>query len=647
MPKTSDRLLRLRRALWHLRKGGVSELTRHLRRERIEASAPGSLTPSPLDVPAAVPSHRQPRFADVRAAVIVDDFSAAAWGHEFTTIPVTPAGWRSELGADDDTADSSVDILLVESAWRGNGGAWQYQLTGSRAPSTALRELVSWCRERGIPTVFWNKEDPPHFRDFLDTALLFDAVFTSDSRLVPAYREAFQRSGASWSPRIHTLPFAAQDALHNPIRPAKGFHSRDVAFAGMYFAHKFPERRLQMDLLLGAAQRVSHRMETGLEIYSRFLGEDSSYQFPPPFDGHVVGSLPYERMLSAYKAHKVFLNVNSVTDSPSMCARRVFEITASGTPVISTPSLALEEFFPESEVPLARTPQQAEGLIRAYVRSPELNDRTVHLAQRRIWSHHTYSHRAVTVLESAGLTEDTAGCLFADRLSLPPVSALVSTHRPGRLNDALETLAGFRDVSLQPCILTHGFETDPQELHARARDLGLENLVLLNAPRSAALGDCLNLLVKAADGAVLAKVDDDDLYGPHYLADLLRAQRFSGADIVGKQAHYLHLASRDATLLRFSDREHRWTDLVMGPTITGSAELFASVPFQSRAIGEDTAFLQDAAAAGARIYSADRFNFCQIRQPRAEGHTWAVEDDQILGTGELFAYGLPTSHIIN
>ncbi|MEK8227731.1 glycosyltransferase [Oerskovia sp. M15] len=33
-------------------------------------------------------------------------------------------------------------------------------------------------------------------------------------------------------------------------------------------------------------------------------------------------------------------------DSPSMCARRVFEITACGTPVVTTPSRAIGEFFP-------------------------------------------------------------------------------------------------------------------------------------------------------------------------------------------------------------------------------------------------------------------------------------------------------------
>src|SRR5690625_7119920 len=74
-------------------------------------------------------------------------------------------------------------------------------------------------------------------------------------------------------------------------------------------------------------------------------------------------------------------------------------------------------------------------------------------------------------------------------------------------------------------------------------------------------------------------MDDDDLYGEFYLHDLLRAREFSGADVVGKHAHYMHLAGTDATLLRFPWMEHRFTDRVMGPTITAGREVFRAHPF--------------------------------------------------------------------
>ncbi len=444
-----------------------------------------------------------------------------------------------------------LDLLFVESAWHGNGDAWQYHLAGPSAPRPALVELLAWCREQGVPTVFWNKEDPAHYDDFLATARLFDHVLTTDEGRLPAYRRDLGHE------RVGLLPFAAQPAVHNPVRlPPDQHQSRDLLFGGMYFAHKFPERRAQMDLLLGAAERVSARMDTGLEIFSRYLGGDERYQFPAPLDARVVGSLDYARMLTATRAYKVVLNVNSVVDSPSMCARRVLEASACGTPVVSTPSAAIDRVFAGDEVLRVGTPEEAEWTLRALVGSPEMRDRTVHLAQRRIWAAHTYGHRVDDVLAAAGLA--------TRRRARPRVSALVSTNRPQQLDHVLRTLGAQVDVDLQVVLLAHGWDL-PTDVAERAAAHGVTDLVTLTAPAELTLGECLNRLVTAADGDVVAKVDDDDLYGPHYLSDQLYALDYSGAEVVGKQAHHMYLEGQDVTILRFPDREHRYNRPRHGP----------------------------------------------------------------------------------
>ncbi|MHA7244482.1 glycosyltransferase family protein [Paeniglutamicibacter antarcticus] len=567
-----------------------------------------------------------------RVAVILDDFSALALGFEWDCIAVKPESWAVEL------AVNPVEMLFVESAWAGNDKAWSYHLTGTSAPRPAIVELVSWCQSKGIPTIFWNKEDPPHYDDFLETARLFDTVFTSDSTRIEQYKQDLGHG------RIHTLSFAAQPAVHNPVHPQHGFQARDVAFAGMYFAHKFPERRQQMDMLLGGTLDVAGGMEHGLEIFSRQLGGDANYQFPAPFDSHVVGSLPYKKMLTAYKAYKVFLNVNSVIDSPSMCARRIFEITASGTPVVTAPSRAIDKFFDKSEVVEVNTREETASMVRALVRSKELRDRTVHLGQRNIWRNHTYAHRAEQVQVAAGI-----GIGHLDRRSMtktPSVSALVSTIRPQQLSHILSTVGKQVNVETELVLLTHGFELDEQDVRAKARDHGIEHLVLLNQPRSITLGACLNLAAAASSGVYVAKMDDDDLYGIHYLQDQAAAHRYSGANVVGKQGHYMYLAERNATLLRFEEREHRFTDLVMGPTIFTTGDLLQEVPFPDLGRGEDTNFLRRVVASGGTVYSADRFNFIQMRSRESDGHTWSVQETELLATGVVFSFGLNEQHVM-
>lgn len=614
-----------RRGLWHLRHGGLSGF----RRWRTRRTPPGS---SPTGV-RAVTRDGGLRFADLpvppaplrrtglRVAVVLDDFSRSAFGFEWQQVPVRPSDWREVLAAE------PVELLFVESAWHGNGGAWRYHLAGGSAPSPALTELVAWCRERGITTVFWNKEDPAHYADFLPTARLFDRVFTTDADRLPDYRRDLGHD------RVGVLPFAAQPALHHPVRHGAGHHERDIAFAGMYFSHRHPERREQMDLLLGAAVRAGTRMDTGLEIYSRQLGGDERYQFPAPFASHVVGSLPYPQMLSAYRAHKVFLNVNTVVGSPTMCARRIFEITASGTPVVSTPSPAIDAVFPADEVVQVSAPDEAEWTLRALVRNAELRDRMVHRAQRRIWAGHTYAHRVDDVLRSVGLDHATVTG------RVPRVSALVSTRRPGQLDHVLRTLAAQTGVDLQLVLLAHGVDLPEADVRARAAEAGLTDLVVLAAPGDLPLGSCLNLLVEAADGDLVAKIDDDDLYGPHYLADQAAALGYSGAEVVGKQAHYLHLTGPDLTVLRYAHAEHRFGDRVSGPTIVTGRDVARSHPFPALRRGEDTGFLETVLTAGGRIYSADRFNFVQVRAAGGTAHTWAATDAELLASSDVVVVG--------
>lgn len=619
----------LRTGLWHLRHGGPRQLAKWRRRKSINAHTPKTSSRAGsdrlsqsnlLDVfPAFQTPSREPKFPKVQVGVILDEFSMQCFKYEWTITPLTQQGWRSQL--------DHLDFVFIESAWNGNQGEWKYLLTSPSGPKAPVGELLAECRRRGLPTVFWNKEDPPHYEDFLPLARLCDTVFTSDVRLVNEYAEQLGHS------HISSLAFAAQPAIHNPARPAKNWATRDIAFAGMYFAHKYPERRRQMEMLLGAATAISSKMSHGLEIFSRFHGQDPRYQFPGYFAKHVVGSLPYVNLLTAYKYYKVFLNVNSVTDSPSMCARRIFEITASGTPAVTTPSAATRAFFPDDEVPQPQSKEEAENVLRAYVGSKELRERTTHKAQRRIWAEHTYTHRAMKIM-------DSVGARYTNPLN-ESISVIASTNRPQHLSKIIATHARQIHPNRELILVAHGFEV-PRSLHQRATDAGIESIQVIEVDSSQTLGSCLNMGVAAAGGSIIAKMDDDDIYGAHYLSDLAESLRYSAAQLVGKQAHYLHLTDRNIVMCRFPEREHRYTDQVMGPTIMARREILIEHPFADRTRGEDTELQQRLIQEGATIYSADRYNFVQVRGNHQ--HTWTVDDNRLLANSIVHSYGYAPEH---
>lgn len=563
---------------------------------------------------------RPPRRS-LRVGVILDEFSELALRWEWAQVPLTPDGWRAQV------QDEQIELLFVESAWRGTGGAWQYQLTGSKAPSADLRELVDWCRLRGIPTVFWNKEDPVHFEDFVDTARLFDHVLTTDDSCVARYIDALGHD------RVGVMPFAAAAWIHNPMRPG-GPPDRDVGFAGMYFAHKYGERREQMDLLLGAAAEVSGRLPTGLEIYSRFLGGDPRYQFPTSLEPYVVGSLSYAQTLTAYREFAAFISVTSVPDSETMCPRRVFEISACGTPVVAVPGPAVTRIFEPDELLTVADPEDARWAIRAVVTNSEWRERMGVRASRRVLREHTYRHRVDDVLRRAGLERAVSRDLTA--------SVVVSSNRPEQSDHVLGTVASQREVSIQLVLLGHGHELDA-DLATRARESGITDVVVLHAPSHLTLGECLNRCVEAADGDVVLKMDDDDDYGPDYVADQLRALDFSGAQVVGKHAHHVRLVADDVLLLRFADFENRFTHFVMGPTLAAPRDVLRRYPFAPVGRGEDTDFLRRVVADSGQVYASDRFGFVQVRRDR--GHSWEATRYEFLATSRLLGRGMSSDGV--
>jgi SAM-dependent methyltransferase len=212
------RAYRLMRVLWRLR--------RPFKRAPRDAAAadapiaddadsapPAAAAPSPplLRRPSVATAERKPprpQGGRLRVASILDEMSEACFAPECDLVPLALGGWREQLD------QRPPDLLLVESAWNGNGGEWQYRIAQypreDLAGLPALRALLAGCRERGIPTAFWNKEDPVHFDRFAEAASLFDHVFTTDARCVERYR------GLPGERTVAPLPFAAQPRIHNP-----------------------------------------------------------------------------------------------------------------------------------------------------------------------------------------------------------------------------------------------------------------------------------------------------------------------------------------------------------------------------------------------------------------------------------------------
>jgi SAM-dependent methyltransferase/spore maturation protein CgeB len=437
--------------------------------------------------------------AAVRVGCVLDEFSTDCFGPECRLVKPRPDNWEAVLGGE------RPHLLFAESAWKGNDGAWQYRVAEYAAPpGRELAAMVKHCRRQGLPTVFWNKEDPVHYERFLAAAGLFDVVLTSDSRCVEHYRQTLGHD------RVAALPFAAQPRLQNPIALPDG-RNRRICFAGSYYANRHAERRREMEMLLDAAAGPD------LDIYDRNFGltgpGSEHFAFPERFQHHIVGRLPYRDLMRAYRRYRVFLNVNSVIDSPTMFSRRVFELLACGTPVVSTWSEGVAELLGHDAVWLVRSEREARTAIRTLLEDDGEWRRRRLLGIRRVLGAHTYRHRFTRVLEHAGLT------VPGDE---PPQVLWVGRARGPR---ELERLLQDFDRQSWPrrclaLLLAEGLVA-PQR----------EDVIALSGD---APGEALEALLAEPACQLVGRQRADCLYGAHYLEDLVLAHGYSRAAVVAK-----------------------------------------------------------------------------------------------------------------
>jgi spore maturation protein CgeB len=373
--------------------------------ERPRAAAALS-PPSPL-APHLI---RRPKL---RVAGILDHFSHVAFQHEFVFESLLRQSWRAQLD------HFQPQVLLVESAWAGAEASWEGRIAGFDQPAPELVDVVHWCRQRGVPAVFWNKEDPPNYLRFIASAQLFDHVFTVDADSLGRYRRDLGHG------RVDVLPFAAQPMIHHPFCDSGFRDERPVAFAGVYYRQKYADRRRQMEVILDPARHF------GLDIYTRVASQGPN-RWPRKYRSHIVGTLPYAQMVETYKRYKVFLNVSSVVDSTTMCPRRVFELLATGTPVLSAPTRGIDELFGANAVAWSDSKERTRIELPRLLADDDDRARRRAAGVRAVLAEHTYGHRVETVLAEVTGSEaapPSAVTLLAHVGRDDPLDAVVSAIR--------------------------------------------------------------------------------------------------------------------------------------------------------------------------------------------------------------------------
>lgn len=492
-------------------------------------------------------------------AAIVDRQSEALFRYEWRQVTnFGPDNWRAMLD------EHRPHLLFVESVRpgprQGNGGRWLEELAGR---SRGLRDLVEECARRGIRTMFWHSGGP--ISTSVPMASLFDHVLATSEARAREWRAALRHD------RIGILPHAVQPRVHNliPAAPVPTVPGTEPGNgAGAVTNGAIANGRAGVGLLGTAVQ-----------------GD------PPPGAGWrplITDKATYDDLLTAYRS------VSMVLAGPDADARTVEELYACGTPIMQ---LAAPVAGDEASL------RRAVDSIGEYLAADLQCASEAHVAWR--------ATAPVTplldpLLEVAGLPS------VRNSATITAVTAVTSAME---LDHLLAQLRGQAHAPGQLVIVAEGLDAAVVEKAARAVHGG--DVVVRETGAPVTRGAALDRALRLADGDLVAVLDPRDLYGEHYLADLVRYFSAVEAEILGKASFYAHIQGTGATLLRQPGAEQRFVPELGGGTLLGRRQTLVDLGIADVSEEWDDVLMRQCRTDGIRVYSADRYSYV-CRRPSTE-----------------------------
>ncbi|PRX97158.1 glycosyltransferase [Allonocardiopsis opalescens] len=216
----------------------------------------------------------------------------------------------------------------------------------------------------------------------------------------------------------------------------------------------------------------------------------------------------------------------------------------------------------------------------------------------------------------------------------PPVSVILCTRRPDMVGFALRQVARQREIELELVLTLHGFTADIPEVAAALR--GFERpLTVIEEDSTTIFGMALNGAVRRAAGPLIAKMDDDDWYGPEHLADMAMARDYSGADVVGCGQDFVYLEEHDLTVWRRRGNEKLSRHIAGGTMMLDRSVLETIGGFRPIPRSIDTQLLLGVLDTGGRIYRSHGLGY--VLRRRGDGHTWS-EDNAFFLEGDTWRW---------
>lgn len=336
--------------------------------------------------------------------------------------------------------------------------------------------------------------------------------------------------------------------------------------------------------------------EFGLVIFDRVFKKGRS-RFAEHYHPYIAGSLKYSDMIKAYKLHQVFLNVNLVRNSPTMFSRRVFELLACGTNVISTPAIGISKLFHDI-VPIASSEEETKSHLSAILDNQRYRERLSLLGIREVYSRHLYKHRLDRILSRIGLQSE-------NELE-EGVSVIAYVEHDDSVKMILECYHQQVWKNKELIIVTNKENISIYQWMEAANS---NDAFVYSLSSNKTIGECLQFAASVAKYPHIAIFGEEQYYASHYLLDLMQAFIYSGADIVGKGTYFMVAEGNRTLMICNPTQENRFVEAIPFSSMIIKKAALDLVSWPSNPYESSEEFFESCLAKGLKIYSADKYNY--------------------------------------
>ena len=266
---------------------------------------------------------------DYRIGVIGDVYMYNFYKDAFTNVHyLSPENYQ-------DVLDAGLDIVIYTTCWKGiNNEEWR-GIKFREKPKNALNSIITHAKNNGIKTVFQSIEDPSNFEYFLPVAEKFDYIFTTDTDCIPIYKEKLGHH------RVFFGEYGVNPQFNNPIGCRRNI--RNAAFFAGSYPKRYQERCTDMEIIFDSILRSGGEL---LIADRNFGSESKDLVYPDRFQSSVLPPVQHAVLQKLHKLFRYNLNFNSIKQSPTMCAMRVYELQAQGNGLISNYANSVFNKFP-------------------------------------------------------------------------------------------------------------------------------------------------------------------------------------------------------------------------------------------------------------------------------------------------------------